>query len=147
MQIDKDTFNNKIEFHGVKGLIFIGNKILVFRRDTKTANFQLQVDLPGGGREEDESPFETFKRETMEEFGLEIKKENIIFSKKYPSIADPNVCAYFIVVKPENISEKDIIFGDEGLEFFLIAPKEYVELSDGVKKQQEKVHDFLEKNI
>jgi 8-oxo-dGTP pyrophosphatase MutT (NUDIX family)/mRNA-degrading endonuclease toxin of MazEF toxin-antitoxin module len=143
ISIDKDTFSREVIFHGVKGLIYIGNKIIVFRRDGKTKNFPFQVDLPGGGREENESPFETFKREVKEEFGLEIKKEEMIFSKKYPSIADPNIVAYFIAVRLESFTESDIKFGDEGLEYFLIEPQEYVTLDDGVKQQRYKVDEFL----
>ena len=142
--IDQDIFNNDISFQGVKGLIFIGDKIVVFRRDNKTNNFPLQVDLPGGGREDNESPLETFKREINEEFGINIEKEDVVFSKKYPSILDSSKVAYFIVTRPLNINENEIVFGDEGLEFFLMTPKDFVSLSDGVKKQQEKVVEYLD---
>ncbi len=141
--IDANTYNKNIDFVGAKGLIFIDDKIILFRRDTKTNNFPLQVDLPGGGREGGESPWETFKRETEEEFGIEIKKEDVCFSKKYPSIFDATKEAYFIVVKPKNIEEKDIVFGDEGLGYVLMTPKEFVLLDDGVKRQQDKVDEYL----
>ena len=62
--IDKNIFSKERNFHGVKGLIFIGNKILVYRRDNNTDSFPLYIDLPGGAKELGESPFETFKRWT-----------------------------------------------------------------------------------
>ena len=71
--IEKNTFNNSINFNGAKGLVYIGNEILVYRRDNNTNSEPLKLDLPGGGRDGNESAFETFSREVMEEFGLEIK--------------------------------------------------------------------------
>jgi 8-oxo-dGTP diphosphatase len=141
--IDKDTFNSDVDFNGTKGLVFIGDKIIVYRRDTKTSSFPLQIDLPGGGRENNESPFETFKREVREEFGLTIEREDISYSKKYQSILDPSKEAFFMATRPLNTEEKDIIFGDEGLEFFLISPQDFVNLKDGVKRQQDKVAEYL----
>lgn len=141
--IDQNIFDNNVNFHGVKGLVFIKDKIVVFRRDTKTTNFPLQVDLPGGGRENNESPFETFKREVMEEFGIYLEKDDVISSKKYQSVLDPSKEAYFIITKSLNITEQDIVFGDEGLEYFLMTPQDYVNLNDGVKRQQNKVVEYL----
>ncbi|MFA6094655.1 MAG: NUDIX domain-containing protein [Candidatus Paceibacterota bacterium] len=141
--IEENTFTNIVDFHGVKGLIFIDEKILVFRRDNKTNNFPLQIDLPGGGRENNESPFETFKREVKEEFGLIIEKTDVVFSKKYQSVLDSSKVAYFMVAKPLKILEKDIVFGEEGLGFMLMTPQEFLNLSDGVNKQQERVAEYL----
>lgn len=141
--IDKDTFNNEVNLNGTKGLVFIGDKIIVYRRDTKTISFPLQIDLPGGGREKNESPFETFKREVREEFGLTIEKEDISYSKKYQSSLDPSKVAFFMATRPLNIEERDIIFGDEGLEFLLMTPQDFVSLKDGVKRQQDKVAEYL----
>ncbi len=141
--IDKDTFNNEVDLNGTKGLVFIGEKIIVYRRDTETTSFPLQIDLPGGGRENNESPFETFKREVREEFGLTIEREDISYSKKYQSSLDPSKVAFFMATRPLNIEAKDISFGDEGLEFFLISPQDFVNLEDGVNRQQDKVAEYL----
>jgi len=141
--IDQKIFDNNRDFHGVKGIVFIGEKMIVYRRDTNTNSFPLYIDLPGGGKEKNESPFETFKRELEEEFGIEINKEDVKFSKKYMSVMDSTKESYFIVTKPLEIKENDIIFGNEGLEYFLINPKEYLKLADGIKRQQDKVADYL----
>lgn len=141
--IDQNIFNKDIDFHGVKGLVFIGDKIVVFRRDTKTDNFPLMIDLPGGGREANESAFETFKREVNEEFGITIRKTDVVFSKKYQSVLNPSKEAYFIVTKPLDIKENDIIFGDEGTEFLLMSPQDFVNSNEGVKRQQDKVAHYL----
>ena len=140
--IEKDSFS-KIDFNGAKGIVFIGEKMLVYRRDNKTDFFPLKVDLPGGGREKDESPFETFKREVGEEFGINLEKSDILYSKKYKSVMEPRKESYFFVTKSLNIKESNIVFGDEGLEFFLVSPDEFVNLTDGIKRAQDKVADYL----
>jgi 8-oxo-dGTP diphosphatase len=141
--IDKKIFDKNRNFHGVKGLVFIGDKILTYRRDTNTKSFPLYIDLPGGGKEENESPFDTFKRETKEEFGIEINSIDVKYAKQYMSVMDPTKESYFIVVNPLNIEESDIVFGDEGFEPMLITLDEYLKLNDAIKRHQEKVVDYL----
>lgn len=58
---------------GSKGLVFIGDALLVYRRDGNTTNHPHELDLPGGApidenKPETETPFETFRREVKEEF-------------------------------------------------------------------------------
>ena len=142
-KIDQNIFDIERNFHGAKGLVFIGNKILVYRRDNNTKIFPLCIDLPGGGREENESPFDTFKRETQEEFGIVIGKEDVRYAKKYQSVMDSTKESYFIVVKPSNIQEGDIVFGDEGLEFMLIDLADYLNLDDAIERHKNKVRDYL----
>jgi len=141
--VDQKIFDKTRNFHGVKGIVFIEGRMLVYRRDTKTDNFPLHIDLPGGGRESNESPFETYKREVKEEFGLEINEGEIVYAKQYMSVMDVSKESYFIVVKPMNIKESDIIFGDEGLEFFLMKPEEYLSLDDIIERHKVKVTDYL----
>ncbi len=133
----------KIDFNAAKGLVFIGDKIIAYRRDEKTDVHPLKIDLPGGDREEDESPFDTFKREVKEEFGITIEKDDIYFSSTYPSGTNPNKESYFIVTKPLKLNVADIVFGEEGLEWFLMTPDEFIKQTDGIKKQQEGVVKYL----
>lgn len=144
--IHENTFK-KVDFNGAKGLIFIGDKILVYRRDEKTKNFPLCIDLPGGGREDDESPFETLKRETKEEFGLILEEEDICFSIKFKNLINPDTDSYFMVTKPLRSNEDEIIFGDEGVEWMLMTPEEFIIRKDGIKGQQERVKEYLKLNI
>jgi hypothetical protein len=102
--IHKDTFN-QIDFNGSKGLVYIGNKILAYRRDNQAPRDPLCVDLPGGGKEGDESPFDTFKREVFEEFGLLINESDIISSYAMPSFIQPEKNSFFFITKNLNVSE------------------------------------------
>jgi 8-oxo-dGTP diphosphatase len=140
--IHKNTFE-KTDFNGAKGLIFLGEKLLVYRRDTKTNNKPLCIDLPGGGREGEESPFETFQRETKEEFGIDIEKDEIEFSCTIPSTLEPEKKSFFIVAKTTRFNQEDIVFGDEGTEWMLMTPDEFIHRTDGIERQQKRVAEWL----
>ena len=140
--IHKDSFN-KVEFSGAKGLVFVEDKILVYRRDNKTNISPGCLDLPGGGREKDESPFETFKREVMEEFGIVIKREDIIASFRQNSLLNIGTKTFFIVAKTK-FNEKDIVFGNEGSEWMLMTVEEFINRPDGIEKQQNRVREYMQ---
>ena len=140
--IHPDTFK-KVDFSGAKGIIFLGDKILVYRRDNKTRNFPLCIDLPGGGREGDESPFDTLRREVMEEFGIKITINEIVSSFRQDSNVNPGTKAFFFVVKILDIETKDIVFGNEGTEWMLMTTDEFIHRSDGIKGQQKRVEKCL----
>ncbi len=142
--IDQRIYKKNIDFHGSKGLVFIGEKIIVYRRDGKTDRFPFHIDLPGGGKEENETPFETFQREVKEEFGIEVQEKDITYAKQYVSSVDPTKEAYFIVVKPKDIQQSQIVFGDEGVEYFLVTTEEFLNFSDAIERQQKKVIDYIE---
>ena len=128
---------------GSKGLVFVGEKILIYRRDYKTTNHPNELDLPGGGPEDGETPFETFKREVMEEFEINISSKDIVYVRKYPSKLEKGKFAYFPVVKLPAEMEANITLGDEGTEFLLIDPEDYVARDDAWVVFQERTQDFL----
>jgi len=141
--IEPKVFEKDRNFHGTKGIIFIRNKMLVYRRDNNTANYPLYIDLLGGGKEKNESAFDTFKREVKEEFGINVETRDIVYAKQYISAMDSSKESYFIVVKLDNIMESDIIFSDEGLEYFVLTTEEYLQLKDTIPRQKDKVIEFL----
>ena len=144
--IHENTYK-KVDFNGAKGLIFIGDKMIVYRRDDKTDYSPLCIDLPGGGREAEESPFDTFKREVKEEFGIDIEKDDVKYSCTIPSVMEPNKKSYFIVAKPLKVKAEDIVFGDEGIEWFLMSPNEFITRADGIERQQKRVNNYLNGKI
>ena len=140
--IHENTFK-KIEFNGAKGLVFLGDQILVYRRDLKTKKSPGCLDMIGGGRDGDESPFETFKREVKEEVGLDIQASDIQFSCPFPSYDDPNMISFFFVTKPLNYRKSDVKFGNEGTEWLTMSPQEFVNRPDAIERQQIRVSDYL----
>ncbi len=140
--IHKNTFK-KVDFSGAKGLVFIDDKILAYRRDAKTKVSPGCIDLPGGGREGNESPFETFEREVREEFGIQITQEQIIASFNQDSLIHPGTQSFFLVAKTSGIQARDIVFGDEGIEWMLLSPEEFIDRIDGIERQQKRVQKYL----
>jgi 8-oxo-dGTP diphosphatase len=125
-----------------KGLVFIEDDILVYRRDTKTDAYPLKLDLPGGGVEGTETPFETFKREVREEFGLAIARQDIVYARMYPDV-EHRASIYFAVAQlPGNIAT-DIAFGDEGIEYYIMKPDIFTQRSDAIPLLQTCTLEYL----
>lgn len=130
---------------GSKGLVFVGDMILVYRRSEDTDRYPLKVDLPGGGPEPGETPFDTFKREVNEEFGLDISKEDIVWARKYRSSDNKSKFAYYPVAKLPSSAETDIKFGDEGIACWLMPLEKYIKLEDAAwPVLQRRAEDYLQ---
>lgn len=140
--IHENTFK-KVDFNGAKGMVFFGDEMLVYRRDHKTTVSPGCIDLPGGGREGEETPFKAFQRELKEEFGVIIKEKEIVFSCLIPSVMEPGKKSFFMVAVIENFVAKDIVFGDEGTEWLLITPEEFITRTDCIERQQKRVEKYL----
>jgi 8-oxo-dGTP diphosphatase len=115
---------------GAKGLVYIGKKIVVFRRAANQYTFPLQLDLPGGGPEEGETPFETYQREIKEELGLDIERSDIIYAKRYESRFVKGKFAHFPVAALPAKAKRDIELGEEGLEYHLMTPSQFLACTD-----------------
>ncbi len=141
--LEENTYNKNVDFIGAKGLVYIGDKFITYRRDGNTSIFPFYIDLPGGGREVGESPFQTFQRETMEEFGITVEEKDIIFSETHFDPQRPEQNSYFMVTRPLAISESDIVFGNEGLEYSLMSAEEFLGRTDVVSLWQELVKRYI----
>lgn len=141
--IDQNIYNKNLDFIGIKGMVFFDDKIVVVRRDNNTKIFPLCIDLPGGGREKGESPFDTFKRELKEELNIDINKKDIISCYLYEDETYKEHLAYFVVTKKIDIKKEDVVLGNEGLEFKFISPEEFIGLGDGVVHLQAEVKKYL----
>ena len=73
-------------FHGCKLALLHGNRVLVYERDAHV-RFAGMWDLPGGGREGQESPEDCVLRELEEEFGLTLPADRLEYRKRYAEIA------------------------------------------------------------
>jgi 8-oxo-dGTP diphosphatase len=127
---------------GTKGLVYIGDKVLVYRRDNNTDLYPLHIDLPGGGPENQETPFQTFAREVREEFGLKISSTYITYAKSYPSSITPGKIAYFVVAKLPDDQENKITFGHEGTEYLLVELSDYLKMKDAWPVFQERAAEY-----
>lgn len=129
--------------NGSKGLVFIGEDILIYRRDTNTTRYPLALDLPGGGAEHGETPFITFKREVYEEFGLRILPKHIVYARRYPSSTIKGKFGWFPVARLPATCSEEIVFGDEGEAYFLMSISDYLQRNDAWPVFQERTRNFL----
>ena len=117
------------EFNGAKVALFIGDKLLVILRDDDPAiPFPDVWDFPGGGREGDETPFETLAREVLEEVGLVLPHEAVIWERALPRSQDASQLIWFFVARLPEGRENEIIFGDEGQRWDLMTPAAFMAL-------------------
>ena len=70
------------DFTGCKIALFCEDRILTILRDDKeNIPWPNMWELPGGGREGDESPFECAAREVYEELGIHLTEDCLLWSK------------------------------------------------------------------
>ena len=137
-----------IDFIGVKIALLVRNKLIVIQRDNKPGlRYAGLWDFPGGGREDDETPFACVAREVSEELGLQLKKDDIIWQKTYPAIYDPSLTAYFMVAKLTASDIDAIKFGNEGQGWKLISVKEFMKAEDVVEQLKGRLQDYLDSNF
>lgn len=113
-----------------KGLIFLGEKLLLYQRDQDAPSHPLWLDVPGGRTGPGESPFDTYQREVFEEFGLNLDRKDIAWSRKYELDSISGKFAYFSVATLESEAYSQIIFGDEGLRYMLMDVESFLERDD-----------------
>ncbi len=114
-------------FTGAKIALFHDNHVLVYLRDdSDRIPFPATWDLPGGGRENGETPDECALRELFEEFGLRLDPARIVWRQVCPSWSSPGTASHFMVahIGPEDIAQ--IVFGDEGQRWEMMPVSTYL---------------------
>lgn len=140
-----DLLNNRFEFSGAKiALLHDNHLISILRDDIPTIPFPNTWDLPGGGREENETPFECLQREVFEELGISISKESIDWAKKYPGLINPSQTSVFMVGSISQEQINAIIFGDEGQTYKLMPIEEFLVNNQVYGSMQTRLRDYLE---
>lgn len=136
-----DTPGNR-DFAGAKLALFIGDRLLVLRRDDKPGlPWPDYLDLPGGGKDAGESPEACVLRETREEVGLQVRHEQLVWKQFYPD--DPTPAWFFAAHLPAS-AEANIVFGDEGQGWMLMLPEDFVAHDEAVPHFRLRVRDYLQ---
>ena len=132
------------DFQGCKIALFCGDRILTILRDDKTTiPWPNMWELPGGGREGDESPFECAAREVYEELGIKLTEDCLLWSKVYPSMLFEGKKSVFLVGKLTKEQFDKIVFGDEGQGYRLMSVEEFLGSDKVVPQLQGRVRDYL----
>lgn len=142
----EDCLEARFEFTGCKIALICGDKILTILRDDKlTIPYPNMWDLPGGGREGDETPFECVAREVYEELSIQLSKDEVIWSETYPGILDEKKQFVFLVGNLSKEGFDCIAFGDEGQGYKLVSLEEFLASDRVVPQLQERVREYMEK--
>ena len=132
------------DFTGSKIALICGDKVLTILRDDKDdIPCPNMWELPGGGREGDESPFECAAREVYEELGIHLNEDCLLWGKIYPSVIFEGKQSVFMVGQLRQEQFDNIIFGDEGQGYQLMNVEEFLTSSQVVPQLQERLKDYL----
>ena len=133
------------DFQGCKIALFCGDRILTILRDDKTTiPWPNMWELPGGGREGNESPFECAAREVFEELGITLTEDCLLWSKVYPSMLYEGRQSVFMIGQLRQEQFDSITFGDEGQAYKLMNIEEFLTSSQVVPQLQGRLRDYLE---
>ena len=132
------------DFTGSKIALICGDKVLTILRDDKDdIPCPNMWELPGGGREGDESPFECVAREVFEELGIHLTEDCLLWSRVYPSMLYEGRQSVFMVGQLSQDQFDSIVFGDEGQGYQLMTTEEFLNSSQVVPQLQERLKDYL----
>lgn len=132
------------DFTGSKIALICGESVLTILRDDKeNIPWPNMWELPGGGREGDESPFECAAREVYEELGIYLNENCLLWSKVYPSMLFEGRQSVFMVGQLSQDQFDSIVFGDEGQAYKLMNIEVFLSSSQVVPQLQERVKDYL----
>lgn len=133
------------DFSGSKIALMYNNCVLTILRDDKLdIPYPNHWDLPGGGRENEETPFECLTREVFEELGLQIKLDQVIWVKSYPGMVNPDKQSIFMVGKISQEEFASISFGDEGQAYQLMPIAEFLKHEKVIPQLQGRLKDYME---
>ena len=143
-----ELLDKHLDFTGCKIALICDGRILTILRDDKpTIPWPNLWELPGGGREGDESPFECVAREVYEELKIQLSKDDIVWSWIYPSMLDENKNSVFLVGKLTQEQFDNITFGNEGQAYKLMPIEEFLKSKQAVPQLQGRLRDYLEEGL
>lgn len=133
------------DFVGTKIALTNGDRVLSILRDNVSyIPYPGMWDLPGGGREKNETPFQTVQREVREELNIKLKPSDIIWQKVYPGVVDPTTDAVFMVanIMDEQIHSVNFDKG-EGEKWQMMGFEEFINHKNAVPGMQTRLRDYL----
>ncbi len=124
-------------------LIRDGAVLCYLRDDVPGLVFAGLWDLPGGGREADESPQDCALRELHEEFGLVLPPARLIWGRDYASVSPPGSRAWLFggVISEAEIA--GVRFGSEGQYWRMLPLAAFLAEGRAIAHLQDRLRLFL----
>ena len=127
-------------FVGAKLVLLLGADLLTYLRDDKPGLAWANMwDLPGGGREGDETPEACVLRELHEEFGLTLDPDRLQWRRVWPSMMDSSKNSVFFAGRITADEVAAIRFGDEGQHWRMMAVTEFQAHPQAIPEMQRRV--------
>lgn len=127
-------------FQGAKLALFLGDRLAVIRRDVQAGlAWSGYLDLPGGGREPDETPEACVIRETREELGLRLTPDHLVWRRHYATPAS----AWFFAAHLPGDRAAHVVFGDEGQGWCLMPPQAFITSEAAIPHFRDRVREYL----
>ncbi|MBM7636887.1 NUDIX hydrolase [Streptococcus saliviloxodontae] len=140
--------DQRFDFSGAKIALFCEGKVLSsLRDDFPNLPYAGYWDLPGGGREDNETPFECLQREVEEELSLTLTKDHVDWVKTYQGMLDPEKLSVFMVGHISRKEYDSIILGDEGQDYKLMSVDEFLIHEKVIPQLQDRLKDYLEERV
>ena len=140
-----DLLHKQMEVSGCKIALISDDKLLtILRDDISTIPWPNMWELPGGGREAEETPFECVQREVFEELGLKLEEADIVWIKEYQGMLDPDETSIFMVGTITQEDFASIAFGDEGQAYQMMDVSQFLSDDKVIPQLQSRLSDYLE---
>ena len=140
-----DLLHKQMEFSGCKIALLCDDRLLTILRDDKASiPYPNMWELPGGGREGEETPFECVQREVFEELGLKLEETAIVWAKEYKGMLDPDKTSIFMVGTITQEECASIVFGDEGQAYQMMVVSRFLADEKVIPQLQDRLSDYLE---
>lgn len=140
-----DLLHKQMEFSGCKIALICDDKLLTILRDDKASiPYPNMWELPGGGREGEETPFECVQREVFEELSLKLEETDIVWAKEYQGMLDPDKTSIFMVGTITQEECANIVFGDEGQAYQMMDVSRFLSDKKVIPQLKDRLSDYLE---
>lgn len=132
-------------FSGAKIALLCQGLLLTYQRDDKPEiPWPGLWDLPGGGREQGETPFECAARETREEFDLALDPAWLTWTRVYRGQGANGLDTWFFVAQVPDGLFDGVTFGDEGQRWQVMEADAFVQMDDAVVHLQRRLREYFD---
>lgn len=132
------------DFGGCKAAFLCGDRVLCYLRDDfADLPFAGHWDLPGGGREGDETPEACLLRELWEEFGLRFGAERLVWRRDFAWSHKPEGRVWFFGGRITEAEIAAVRFGDEGERWEMMPVADFVGHTRAVPNMRERLRVML----